>query len=97
MARIPFVKPRFLKSRARLSLTQEQAKGIGRTIAILCEGELPFTRRKTVVKQHKLLSKARGACPPDAIRTLIKPQRAFAWKLMVGELESLMNVMTNAS
>jgi hypothetical protein len=42
MARIPFVGPRFLKSRARLSLTQEQAKGIGRTIAILCEGELPL-------------------------------------------------------
>jgi hypothetical protein len=56
----------------------------------------PFTRQKTIVKEHELLSAAPDDCPPDEILKLIKRDRAFAWKLAGGELEHLMKILTNA-
>src|ERR1700742_2674968 len=57
----------------------------------------PFTGQKKVVTQHELLSEAPQDCPPDEIHTLVKAERAWAWKLAGGELESLMRLMTHAS
>jgi hypothetical protein len=56
----------------------------------------PFTRTKTLVKQHELLSEEPHDCPPDEIHKLVKRERAFAWKLAGPELEDLMRLMTNA-
>lgn len=56
----------------------------------------PFTREKRIVKQHELLSEAPEDCPPDEIHTLIKRERAYAWRLTGNELEPLMSLLTNA-
>jgi len=56
----------------------------------------PYTREKTLVKQHELLSEPPPDCPRAQIHTLVKRERRFAWKLGVPELEELMRLMTNA-
>jgi hypothetical protein len=57
----------------------------------------PFTGEKRLVQVHELLSEEPMDAPPPRIHTLVKPERAYAWKVLVTDLEALMRLITDAS
>jgi hypothetical protein len=56
----------------------------------------PFTREVSH-RMPRPLTKNPDACPPDALHSLVKKERAYKWKLVGGELKPLMKLMTTSA